>query len=120
MGVVQVRIIMRPIFETNLPFSSNYLSYAQIFTIPKTIERDTKMFVVRRELHSDGSRWGEIFPLSSFARLIQLIPKFRGPIPAGVDQHNSLEIGKSFYINNFFTKDIYRTVYRSHLPQAPL
>jgi 5'(3')-deoxyribonucleotidase len=95
----------------NRDLPTPYLAYCQQFTEPTIPERNINMYSIRRLFRSNGQRRGEILEVSSFVRNIQLIPKFGQSIGDNMDQHNSLEIANDFYINAFFNKSVYRSVF---------
>jgi hypothetical protein len=67
------------------------------------------MYVLRRSLRSDGSRFGYIIPLARIRIPAQLTPRFGPQANPHLSPQNSLEFSTAFYLNNYSDKDIYDT-----------
>jgi hypothetical protein len=111
MKIAQIHIIFQPIPRRGgASIPTLHLAYIQGFECSKNPEPDINMYTTKREGWQD-MRWGDIIEVSSVIRLIQLIPKFSHiNIDGSVNEHNATEIWNEFYINPFFTKDMYRLI----------
>jgi hypothetical protein len=68
------------------------------------------MYVVSRQ-DQHGIRSGEVIPMESISRFVQLIPRF-GPTAGSVlASENSMDICRDYYINAFADKEIYQSVW---------
>lgn len=61
-------------------------------------------------MRANGTRLGDIFKLTDIREIIELVPRFGERMPDGLDCNNSLELMKSFYINNFSDKETFHTI----------
>lgn len=75
------------------------------------------MYKVKRSLSQgkEGSPLGDVVPLESISRFIQLIPEF-GKRKQTIKNtawtpYNSMDIPTSFYVNSFADKEIYQAVW---------
>ena len=117
---MQIRLIMqiipleRTMFEESL---NSFLTYVQRFDIVSPTARSaqgaplpdpvTKMHVLRRSTHADGSRLGDVIPLSHLRAPVHLIPRFFDTADTRLTKENSLEYCTEFYLNKFFSKYLY-------------
>jgi hypothetical protein len=70
------------------------------------------MYQVER-LFRDNRPDGDIIPVESISRFVQLIPRFGPTIGQQtlLTAANSMDSCKSFYVNSFADKEIYQSVY---------
>jgi hypothetical protein len=119
---MQMRIIFRPIWGDTLPIGDHNLAYVQRFDImpqpssstPNSTRgpgRDltTRMYILRRSLRSDGSRFGDIVPILRIRVPAQITPRFGPQADPCLSPQNSLEFSTAFYLNNYSEKEIYDT-----------
>jgi hypothetical protein len=86
------------------------LAYVQWFSATKVQhEKDILMYEVSRQ--DCGPRTGEVIPMSSIARFVQLVPKFGPGILDQVSSTNSMDIVRDYYVNSFADKEIYQSVW---------
>lgn len=109
--VAQVRMIFRPNVHAGHMLHGKHLAYVQWFTTPEGPQKDNNMYIVQRQLTSEGTRTGDVIDISSIARFVQLIPRFGRTVSSLIDCENSMEIVKSYYINSFADKEIFQTVW---------
>jgi len=69
------------------------------------------MHVVSRQDCPNGNRKGDIIPLESIARFVQLVPKFGSHIDPAVRSNNSMDVCRHYYLNSFADKEIYQSVW---------
>ena len=55
-------------------------------------------------------RMGHIMPLMNIREIVELVPCFGVKMDGRLDCNNSLEIGDSFYLNNFANKDTFHAI----------
>lgn len=111
--VAQVRLLFRVHLEqTDSSLHKGKFAYIQWFSKFKRLpERDINMYVVSRMEDESGARIGEIVPLESIARFVQLIPKFEDGQASTLTAENSMETGNEYYVNSFADKEIYQSVW---------
>jgi len=96
-----------------------YLVYAQRFDIiaqpsdiPPTYAQIpdpvTGLYIFKRALRTDGSRTGDIIPLSHCRMPVQLVPRFGAKADPRLTSATSMEWSKEFYLNRYFDKDIFQ------------
>jgi hypothetical protein len=123
--VVQPRIILRPywilgaeVIDINFP----YLMYCQRMdivpqvvaqgrTAEKVADPVTGMYIPRRALRADGSRIGDVVPLSRLRVPVELIPHFGKQADPRLTCHNSMEYTSEFYLNKYSDKEILYSVF---------
>jgi hypothetical protein len=69
------------------------------------------MYRVSRVDIKQNPRRGNIIPLASISRFIQLVPRFDAHADSRISSENSMEICRSYYVNSFATHQIYQSVY---------
>ncbi len=68
------------------------------------------MFQVSRQ-DRRSCREGDVIPMGSIARFVQLVPKFGPVAKEGLSAKNSMDTVRDYYINSFADKEIYQSVY---------
>jgi hypothetical protein len=124
-SIVQPRIIFCPywvsgaeVIDSNFP----YLAYCQrLDIVPQTVvpgqtaervaDPVSGMFIVKRALRADGTRVGDIVPLSRLRVPVELIPRFGKKADARLTPQNSLEYTSEFYLNKYSDKEIFYSVF---------
>lgn len=87
------------------------LAYVQWFSeLKDQPENDILMYQVSRQ-DRGRSRKGEVIPMSSIARFVQLVPKFGAEIMDQVSSTNSMDIVRDYYVNSFADKEVYQSVW---------
>ncbi len=105
-------------------YSGPTLAYVEYFKHgPKALSEQTEggknhvpddnveMFRVIRRVGRDRKRIGGVIRLTDIWRPIQLTPVFGKECPANWDLNNAVELAKEFYVNSFWDKETYMTVY---------
>ena len=96
-----------------------FLLYAQQFDIvPQTTTTPptrsaipnptTGLYILKRALHADRSRIGDIIPLTHCRMPIQLVPCFGAKADVRLTSRNSMEWSQEFFLNAYFNKDIFQ------------
>jgi hypothetical protein len=81
-------------------------------------EEDVDMYLLRRQFRSQvlsngqRARLGDIIPITSVARTVDLVPVFGAQKDLQITAKNTLEYPTDFYLNNFSDKETYQTVLR--------
>jgi len=88
-----------------------HLAYVQWFTTPEGPQKDNNMYIIQRQLTSEGTCVGDVIDISSITHFVQLVPRFGRTVSALIDCENSMEIVKSYYINSFADKEIFQLVW---------
>jgi hypothetical protein len=97
--------------ETDVSLHNQYFAYVQWFSPPRsTAEKDIIMYGVSR-LERNGVQQGDIIPMETIARFVQLIPKFGPRCAPELTAYNSMDICRHYYINSFADKEIYQSVW---------
>jgi hypothetical protein len=76
----------------------------------KVADPVTGMHIVKRALRVDGSRIGDIVPLSRLRVPVELIPRFGKTADSRLTAQNSLEYTSEFYLNKYSDKQIFYSV----------
>ena len=119
----QIRLIMRLVPHANLPpvlGMDRFIAYVQRFDIvpqpssvsvpsPRCLQPDpiSGLYLLKRSIRSDGSRMGDIVPLSQCRVPIELTPQFHGKADAHLGKYNSLEISSELWVNKYFHKELF-------------
>ena len=122
--VVQIRLVFSvvhlegPAAPPDPPLDS-FLAYVQRFDIvPQALdnsntsrgscrESSTNMYVLKRSCRADGTRMGDIIPLSHIRAAVDLVPRFMNAADSHLTKESSLEYSSEFLLNNFFDKQLY-------------
>ena len=120
--LAQVRLIFHPVWETNV-----YLIYVERFDIisqpthlgstsrARCPDPVTGMYVVKRSSRANGTRIGDVVPLSRIRIAAPLIPRYGPQADPKLTSRNSMEFSSEFFLNKFFDKDLYYTMLRHDL-----
>ena len=117
--VAQIRLILHPIWDVEVPNAPSYLVYAQRFDIIPQLtaipparasipDPTTGQYILKRALRSDKSRIGDIIPLSHCRMPIQLVPRFGAKADTRLTSRNSMEWSTEFFLNTYFDKDMFQ------------
>jgi hypothetical protein len=71
----------------------------------------TTMYSVRRAKRSDGSVMGDVVPLHQLRTVVDLVPCFGEMADPRLTKENVLEYSKDFWVNKYFTKEIFFALY---------
>ena len=123
--VAQLRLvfsIVHPAGSVPPPESptNDFLTYVQRFDIvpqapsPRSNigrgsfpEASTGMYVLKRSVRADGSRLGDIVPLSHIRTSVDLAPRFMAAADSRLTKEGSLEYSNEYFLNHFFDKQLY-------------
>jgi hypothetical protein len=92
----------------------SYISYIQRFDfVPQpsasgpTPDTTTGMYSLKRSIRSDGSRLGDVVPVTQFRVPISLEPRFGPEANSQLSKETSHEYTNEFWLNKYFDKDFY-------------
>lgn len=71
---------------------------------------DIDMFIVNRHFRSNGTRMGDIIRMKDIRDVLELVPVFGANMRDDMNSDNSLEIAKSYFINNFADKETFHAI----------
>ena len=112
--LAQIRLIFHPVWSINM-----YLMYAERFeiipqpaaygstsrgTYPDPI---TGQYVIKCSTRANGSRLGDIIPLSQARIPTPLVPRYGVQADPKLTSRNSLEYSTEFYVNRLFDKELF-------------
>lgn len=110
--VAQVKLIFRLLVPPTHPYYLIPLALIHWFSRPlPQAEQDVKMYAVKRLEANDGSPCGGVIDLQSVARLVQLVPRFKGKVNPQVTENNIMNSNSIFLVNSFLDKETYQAVY---------
>jgi hypothetical protein len=69
-----------------------------------------KMFSLNHHFRANGSRMGDIIPLSEVREVVELVPQFGSKMDINLNSVNSLELADSFYMNHFADKETFHVI----------
>lgn len=122
--VVQICIIFSPVMLNDSPdkqpdlffygecfkFSSQYRDVTVDGRVICTPKPSIDMFVVDCHMCANGSCMEDIFKLTDIWEIVELVSCFGKSMPDGWNSNNSLELARTFYINNFSNKETFHTI----------
>ncbi|KAI5987639.1 hypothetical protein EDD15DRAFT_2371999 [Pisolithus albus] len=106
-SVVQLRMIFRPLHSELLA------AYVQRFDVVaqqgNTNNRNagTGMYLVRRAVRSNGSRIGDVLPITLIRSPAHLIPHFGKEAHSRLTSQTSYELSSDFWLNKYWSKEFY-------------
>jgi hypothetical protein len=65
------------------------------------------MYVLKRSTRADGTRMGDIIPLTHIRAPVDLVPQFMGEADPRLTKENSFEYSSEFLLNHFSDRQIY-------------
>lgn len=65
------------------------------------------MYVLKRSIRADGSRMGDIIPLSHIRTGVDLAPRFMHAADSRLTKESSIEYSSEFLLNHFYDKQLY-------------
>lgn len=91
-------------------FVENFYFTRQTGSEPQT-EPNIDMYLVKRVLTPNGCPSGEVVKASVLSQCIQLVPMYGERADPSLTSHDVLDKPEAWYVNSFWKKSIYRTVY---------
>jgi hypothetical protein len=125
--VVQIRLIFRVIHpagsaappDPDSPLNS-FLAYVQRFDIvPQASgsgsaasqgpcrKPSTNLYMLKCSCRADGTRMGDIIPLSHIHAAVDLVPQFMEAADSRLTKESSLEYSSEFILNDYFNRQLY-------------
>jgi hypothetical protein len=85
-------------------WEDKFLTYVQRFNISNERDPTTQFHILKRAKHSNGTRMGDIIPVSQFRVPIHLVPHFGATADTCLMAYNSMEHVTEFWLNYFWDK----------------
>jgi hypothetical protein len=103
---------MRPIPRrgSRVTWRDQYLCYVRSFKIG-AVDPVTEMHILTRARHANGTLVGDIVPLTQLRAFINIIPRLGTAADPRLTKSTSTHYHSSFYLNKYFDKQIYDTLY---------
>lgn len=96
------------------PLQSDYfLAYVHRFNVvpqqamPSHVHPGTGMHLLRCAVRSDGSRVGDVIPITQLHSPAHLIPNFGKEAHPHLTQANSYDVLSEFWLNKYWSKEFY-------------
>ncbi|KAG1867088.1 hypothetical protein C8R48DRAFT_599969, partial [Suillus tomentosus] len=108
-AVAQLRLIMHPIAKRGTPstWKDQFLTYVQCFNISGDRDPTTQLYLLKRAKRSNGTRMGDVVPVSQLRAPVNLIPCFGAIADMRLTAYNSLEHALEFWLNHFWDKNTF-------------
>lgn len=103
---------MRPMPRrgSRITWRDQYLCYVYSFKIG-AVDPVTGMHVLKRATHANGAPVGDIVPLKQLRAFINIIPQLGATADARLTKETSMHYHSSFYLNKYFDKQLYDSLY---------
>jgi len=100
---------MRPIGKSGTTWSWNdrFVTYVQRFNISSDRDPITQLHLLKRARRSNGSRMGDIIPVSQLRAPVNLVPRFGATADMRLTAYNSMEHASEFWLNHFWDKNTF-------------
>ncbi|KAG0693675.1 hypothetical protein DFH29DRAFT_881277 [Suillus ampliporus] len=97
-SIAQLRLIMRPIGKNGMPWAwkDQFVAYVQCFDISSEHDPTTQLHILKRAKCSNGTRMGNIVPVSQLRAPVNLIPRFGAIADKHLTPYNSMEHATEF------------------------
>ncbi|KAG1837762.1 hypothetical protein F4604DRAFT_1942034 [Suillus subluteus] len=107
--IAQVRLIMCPITKagTHEGWKDRFLTYMQRFTSNSKRESATQLHLLKRAKRSNGTRVGDVIPVTQLRAPINVVPRFGASADPRLTQYNSMEHASEFWLNKYWDKNIF-------------
>ena len=106
---------MRLIFQLRVlcshPLYNVPLAFVYWFSDQDYKEMPLDMYSIQYRRNPDKTRVGGIVRLSSFSRLVQLVPVFGSLANPALTSENSMDEWRKYYINPFMDKESYQSLW---------
>ncbi|KAG2125087.1 hypothetical protein DEU56DRAFT_744061 [Suillus clintonianus] len=105
-SIAQIRLIIRPLgrSRTQWEWDNQYLTYVQRFDISSECDPTTQLHTLKRAKRSNGTRMGDIIPVSQLRAPVHLVPRFGATADTRLTAYNSMEHATEFWLNYFWDK----------------
>jgi hypothetical protein len=121
--VVDLQLIFRIVpSDSQETYGNRFLSYVRRFDVISQInatvsgsrtlkgpypEPSSGLYLLKRSKRSTGAFMGDVLPLDQIRSLVNLTPRFGKKASRFLTKDNSLEISSEFWLNKYFTKEIF-------------
>ncbi|KAG2125423.1 hypothetical protein DEU56DRAFT_892650 [Suillus clintonianus] len=105
-SIAQIRLVIRPLGRsgTRWAWDDQYLTYVQRFDISSERDPTTQLHTLKRAKRSNGTRMGDIIPVSQLRAPVHLVPRFGATADTRLTAYNSMEHAREFWLNYFWDK----------------
>ncbi|KAG0703857.1 hypothetical protein DFH29DRAFT_981702 [Suillus ampliporus] len=87
--------------------SDQFITYIQRFDISSERDPASQLHVLKRSKCSNGTRMGDIIPVSQLRAPVHLVPRFGATADMRFTAYNSMEHTTEFWLNYFWDKNIF-------------
>ncbi|KAG1831476.1 hypothetical protein EV424DRAFT_1314149, partial [Suillus variegatus] len=110
--VCELQVIMHPMPQrgSRIGWRDQYICYVHNMKIG-AVDPVTGMHILKHARHANGTPVGDIVPLRQVRLFINLIPQFGAVVDARLTKATSSHYSSSFFLNKYFDKQIYDTLY---------
>jgi hypothetical protein len=100
---------MRPVAKRGTPstWKDQFLTYVQRFNISGDRDPITQLHLLKRAKRSNGTRIGDVVPVSQLRAPVNLVPRFGAVADMRLTAYNSLEHASEFWLNHFWDKNTF-------------
>ncbi|KAG0705579.1 hypothetical protein DFH29DRAFT_980830 [Suillus ampliporus] len=111
-AVCELQLIVRPIPRrgSHITWRDKYLCYVHSFKIG-AVDPVTQMHTLTRAKHANGTLVGDVVPLTQLQAFVNIIPRLGTAVDPRLTKATSAHYHSSFYLNKYFDKQIYDTLY---------
>ncbi|KAG1843264.1 hypothetical protein DFJ58DRAFT_844372 [Suillus subalutaceus] len=97
-SIAQIRLVIRPLGRRGAQWAweDKFLTYVQRFNISSERDPTTQFHTLKRAMRSNGTRMGEIIPVSQFRAPIHPVPRFGATADTRLTAYNSMEHPKRY------------------------
>ncbi|KAG2122771.1 hypothetical protein DEU56DRAFT_873558 [Suillus clintonianus] len=106
-SVIQMRPIMRPMGGGACQWRDHFLVYASRFDVVPVLDLATQLHILKRAKRSNGTRLGDVIPLSQIRAPVSLVPRFGIAADNRLTAHNSMEHCLEFWLNKYWNKQLF-------------
>jgi hypothetical protein len=65
------------------------------------------MYALKRSLRADGTRMGNVIPVTNLRAPADIIPRFQEKADTRLTKENTLEYSQEFLLNKFFAPELF-------------
>jgi hypothetical protein len=111
--VGEIRLILRPVGKasTNWSWKDRFLAYVYRFDIipqgGSDREPSTQLHVLKRAKRSNGTRVGDVIPVTQLRAPVNLVPRFGASADNRLTPYNSMEHASEFWLNKYWDKNTF-------------
>ncbi|KAG2137455.1 uncharacterized protein EDB93DRAFT_1091268, partial [Suillus bovinus] len=106
--IAQIRLIICPIAKrgTEWSWKDRFLTYVQQFDIGDR-EPAMKLHLLKRAKRSNGTRIGDIIPVTQLRVPVNIVPRFGSNADNHLTLYNSIKYSSEFWLNRYWDKNMF-------------